>query len=112
MAKEPLSIRQTFILECVINQYIHLKEIFSNFPTNTRNKSINLPINDLEVGRKNFRFIACKTFNKLPKNLKNLNCEEKIIKYHLKNCIKDNLNTKEKIDSILKPLGTYFRINY
>ena len=65
-SKVPLNIRQTFLLECVTNQYKYLKDIFTNNSTRSRFKNTNLPINDLEIGRKNFSYAAYKIFNKLP----------------------------------------------
>ena len=103
--KLPLSIRQNFFLECITNQYSHLKKLFTDSTLKTRFKSINLPANDLGIGRRNFSFVACKIFNILPKTLKNLICSEKTLKFYIKNWIKETFSTKAKVDSILKPIG-------
>ena len=95
--KIPLSIRQSFLLECVTNQYPHLQQLYIYNTAKSRSKSINLPINELGIGRKSFSFVACKIYNELPNTLKNLECNEKTLK--------NTLNTKKKANSILKPIG-------
>ena len=77
--EKPLSIRQIFIVNCIVYCYNKLKCEFLNKTVNTRNKSLTLSKNGLTIGQRCYSYCATKYYNNLPNSLKNLSDSEKVI---------------------------------
>ena len=75
----------------LIKDYSQLKLKFINSNSKTRNKSIELPRCQLEVGKRVYSYTALKTFNNLPNNLKSLDINKRSSKNHLKSWILKNI---------------------
>lgn len=89
--KSIMTVRQTFMYRILIKQY---SEMSSNFMSNrnvTRNKSLELPECKLEIGKKNYKYVAIKIFNKLPNDLKELDVNKKRCKNKIKQWIMKNV---------------------
>ena len=87
-----LSIQTTYKLNCLIKNYIDLRNKYRlkiKNVINTRNILLTLPKNSNRIGQKNQIFTAIQTFNELPSDLKNLTCNKET----LKKCIKKWLMT-------------------
>ena len=98
----PQNIRQVFFTESLMSQYQILNYLYYTSFSLTRIKSIQLPKNKLNVGRRSFGYIAIKLFNLLPPVLKLLKMKDKIIKYHIKDWVKKQFNTDKSIKDFLE----------
>ena len=66
-----------------------MSEINVKSTTVTRNKSLNLPLCQLVVGKKNYQFAAIELFNLLPKKLHNFKSNITTAKVNLKNWLRN-----------------------
>lgn len=66
----PLSITQSYCLEALHTHYIEMTTFFTNSKQGTRNRGLKPPTNNLEIGKRDYKYTAIKYFNKLPLELR------------------------------------------
>lgn len=80
-----------FTMEAILYYYEEFRNIFNSSQSITRNKNILLPKISKTISNKNSYIRAIKTYNILPKELKNLNYSRLTVKSKIKLWIKENI---------------------
>ena len=80
----PLDIRQVFALKSVVYNYSDFKTEFSEYPKDTRFKSVELPKYSLNIGQNCYTYFAKNYFNNLLNKYKTLKCTTKELTKKLK----------------------------
>ena len=68
------NLKQIYCLSCLLMNYRDLQNLYIKSTCLTRFRSIPLPKEELEVGKRSQIYTAIEIFNQLPNNLKLLNC--------------------------------------